>query len=89
MGIFFHEMFEGRLPGNKKTMRKIAGRWIAISALRSCHGFLISDGVHPSCRTGTLPVTPSGRIAAEAYCTVWAGSVPKRIRFFPDSSQTA
>jgi len=48
MGIFFHEMFEGRLPENKKTMRKIAGRWIAISALRSCHGFLISDGVHPS-----------------------------------------
>ncbi|NPU68467.1 hypothetical protein HL667_25935 [Bradyrhizobium sp. 83012] len=48
MGIFFHEMIEGGPPGNKKTMRKIAGRWKTVSALRSCHGFLISDGVHPS-----------------------------------------
>jgi hypothetical protein len=84
MGIFFHEMIEGRLPRNKKTMRKIAGRWIAISALRSCHGFLISDGVHPSCRTGTLPVTPSGRIAAGAHCTVQAWPEGAAFRPLPD-----
>ncbi|WP_139031284.1 hypothetical protein [Bradyrhizobium sp. ORS 375] len=63
-------------------MRKIAGRWNSISALRSCHGFLIPDGVHPSCRTGTLPVTPSGRIAAEAHCMVWAESAGQRIASF-------
>jgi hypothetical protein len=50
MRVFFHEMIEGRPPRNKKTMRKIAGRWKAISTLRSCHGFLISDGGHPSRR---------------------------------------
>jgi hypothetical protein len=34
------------------------------SVQRSCHGFYVSNGVHPSDGTGILPVTPSRRIAA-------------------------
>jgi len=48
--------------------------------------FLVSDGVHPFASvTGTLPVTPSGRIAAGRLCRAWpcpascsfASSAPK------------
>src|SRR5664279_3199408 len=36
----------------------------AASVRRSCHGLSVSNGVHPSDGTGTLPVKPSRRIAA-------------------------
>src|SRR3954465_1693139 len=49
-------VLERRTGRKTKTMRKIAGRWSkrAISVLRSCHGFWISDGVHPFGSYGRL-----------------------------------
>jgi hypothetical protein len=46
----------------------------AASVRRSCHGLSVSNGVHPSDGTGTLPVKPSRRIAAGYAAQVLAGT---------------
>jgi hypothetical protein len=65
MEVFFHEFAKERRPETKKPCARLrdADR-IMISVRRSCHGFQISDGVHPFGYTGALPVAPSRRIAA-------------------------
>src|ERR1700753_1313800 len=54
MGIFFHGLTKQRRAQITKIMRKIDGRLTDVSIRRSCHGFYISDGVHPFGSNGHL-----------------------------------
>src|SRR5664279_2480393 len=63
----------------------------AASVRRSCHGLLVSNGVHPSDGTGALPVKPSRRIAA-GYAAQVLGRAHALLNMnrktFPDHAKT-